>query len=129
MLLLSRGGRLASKEKRRRPHTPISMGYLVRLFALLLFLQQSAQGGDKSWKNGGTDFNTSGNWTGGIPGSGDRAVFSGAVLTQPNLSGSLSIQELYFQGTSTTGYNLTSSSTSIKLTLTNTATGTTSAVD
>jgi hypothetical protein len=37
---------------------------------------------DKTWKNSGTDFNTNGSWNStGAPGTSDRAVFSGAMLT------------------------------------------------
>src|SRR5256885_4766267 len=130
MLLLSRGRRLGFSSEAGRPRTLIPVGYLVRVFALVLILQQSTQASDKTWKNSGTDFNTSANWNpSGVPGSGDRAVFNAAMSVQPNLSAALTIQELYFSGTSTSGYNLTSSSTSIKLTLTNTGTGTTSAID
>src|SRR5438128_2290270 len=129
MLLLSRGRRLRFSLAARRSRFRI-LGRLLRLIALLLLLEQSAEASDKTWKNSGTDFNTSTSWNpSGAPGSADRAVFSSAMSVQPNLSASLTIQELYFSGTSTSGYDLTSSSTSIKLTLTSTRTRTTSAID
>jgi fibronectin-binding autotransporter adhesin len=85
---------------------------------------QAMQAADRTWNNAGTDFNTGTNWTGGLPGTGDRGVFSAAVGNQPNLSSSLTIQGLSFTAT---GYNLTSSNTSTALTLTNTGTTTTTA--
>src|SRR5207237_1252976 len=130
MLLLSRRRRLCFSLAARRSRSPILVSRLLRLLVLLLLVQHSTRASDKTWKNSGTDFNTSANWNpSGVPGSGDRAVFNAAMSVQPNLSAALTIQELYFSGTSTSGYNLTSSSTSIKLTLTNTGTGTTSAID
>src|SRR5437016_6415680 len=130
MLLLSRWRRLSLSFEASRPRIPISIGHLVRFLALLFVLQQSAYASDKTWKNSGTDFNNSTNWNpSGVPGSGDRAVFSSAMSVQPNLSASLTIQELYFSTTTASGYDITSSSTSIKLTLTNAGTGTTSAID
>lgn len=89
----------------------------------------SAQAGNKTWSNNGTDFNTGGNWAGGVPGTNDVAVFNVAMSKQPNLSASLTIQELNFSTTASSGYDLTSSNTSIKLTLTRTGTGTTSAIN
>src|SRR5438477_8020616 len=130
MLLLSRGRRLRfSLFEASRPRSLILTGRLVRLFALLLLLQQSAQAANKTWSNSGTDFNTTGNWSGGVPGSSDVAVFNSAAVKQPNLSSSLTIQELNFSTSTSSGYDLTSSSTSIKLTLANTGTGTTSAIN
>ena len=97
--------------------------------ALLISLPTLLSAANRTWSNTGTDFNTAGNWSGGVPGSGDVAVFSSAATKQPNLSASLTIQELNFSTTSSSGYDLTSSSTSIKLTLTNTGTGGTSAIN
>jgi len=98
--------------------------------ALLIFTPQRVLATDRVWKNTATAFNSSGSWTpSGIPGSSDVADFNSAMITQPNLSGSLTIQELFFSTTTASGYDLTSSNTSVKLTLTNTGTGTTSAID
>ena len=75
------------------------------------------------WANTGTDFNDGGSWVGGIaPGAGDVAAFDAAVVTQPNLSTSLSISGLYFSGAGTSGYNIPNTSTE---TFTLTAFGTT----
>jgi|GEM_PF-5090489 len=67
----------------------------------------------RDWNNSGTDFNTDANWsatTGGVaPGAGDVAWFTSAKSTDPNLSASLSIAGLYFQSTSSSGYNITRS--------------------
>jgi autotransporter-associated beta strand protein len=80
--------------------------------------------GESDWKNlGGTDWNTGTNWTavsgGAPPAAGDVAWFKTAFSSgQPNLSASTSIAGIYFNSTGTSGYDITSSSTSIKLTLT-----------
>lgn len=78
------------------------------------------------WKNtnvGVTDFNAGPSWTSGVaPGAGDVAAFSGAQVSQPNLTANTSISGLYFSGAGTNGYDLTRTSTQ---TLTLTATGTT----
>src|SRR6266568_8688852 len=118
MLLLASGGR-------RR-----SLVFLRPLLLVFLTSASSTFATDKVWKNTSTTFNSSGSWNpSGIPGSGDVADFNAAMLMQPNLSGSLTIQELYFSTTTASGYDLTSSNTGVKLTLTNTGTGTTSAID
>jgi fibronectin-binding autotransporter adhesin len=84
----------------------------------------------RTWNNTGTDFNSGGSWMGGVvPGAGDVAVFNVARVTNPNLSASLTIQELNFSTAASSGYDLTSSTTSIKLTLTNIGTGATSAIN
>jgi autotransporter-associated beta strand protein len=98
--------------------------------ALLIFSPQRVLAIDKVWKNTSTNFNASGSWTpSGIPGSGDVADFNSAMVSQPNLSGSLTIQELNFSVAASSGYDLTSSNTGVKLTLTNTGTGATSAIN
>lgn len=90
--------------------------------------------GESDWKNtGGTDWNTGTNWTAvtgsAPPVAGDVAWFKTAFASgQPNLSASTSIAGLYFGdkagGIASSGYDITSSSTSVKLTLTGTATTT-----
>lgn len=96
---------------------------------IALLLGPSAYAANRTWNNTAADFNTAGSWTGGVPGSGDVALFNAARTTNPNLSGSLTIQQLNFSTTTASGYNLTSSSTIIKLTLTNTGTGAGSAIN
>src|SRR2546430_17383145 len=125
MLLLSCGDglRFSVAICRRR----FAIACLLPLFALL---PQSAQAANRTWGNTGTNFNSGTSWSGGTaPGSSDTAVFSSAAITQPNVSGSLTIQELNFSTTSSSGYDLTSSNTGVKLTLTNTGTGATSAIN
>ena len=102
---------------------------LILATLTLLLLGHVAYAANKTWSNTGTDFNTTGNWSGGAPGIGDVAVFDVAMVMNPNLSASLTIQELSFSTAGASGYDLTSSSTSIKLTLTNTGTGTSSAIN
>lgn len=84
---------------------------------------------NKTWNNTGTDFNTTGNWTGGTPTSADVAVFNASAITQPNLSSSLTIQALNFSTTTSSGYDLTSSNIGTALTLTNTGTGSAGAIN
>ena len=43
--------------------------------------------------------------------AGDVAAFSGAAVTQPNLTSNTSIAGLYFSGTGTSGYTLTRTAT------------------
>jgi fibronectin-binding autotransporter adhesin len=89
--------------------------------------------GESLWINAGNDFNTAANWTGiagghAPPQAGDVAWFQSAVSNKaPNLSSNASsigtLSGLYFNGTAASGYSITSSTTSIKFTLT--ATGAT----
>ena len=69
-----------------------------------------------SWGNTNVDFNANGSWSGGTaPGISDVGVFSSATVTaQPNVTANKSVSGLSF---TTGGWNLTSSSTSIKLSL------------
>jgi autotransporter-associated beta strand protein len=69
----------------------------------------------------GTDYNMAANWTGGLPGTGDAAVFSSAVTFQPILSAPITNQQIRFT-TLTGGWTLSGSSA---LTLTSTGTGAT----
>jgi CSLREA domain-containing protein len=63
----------------------------------------------RTWNNTGTDFNTTGNWTGGTPGTGDVGLFSTTGPgTQPNLSANLTIAGLRFTA-ATSGYDITNS--------------------
>jgi len=75
------------------------------------------------WANTGTDFNSNGDWIGGAaPGNADIARFSSAKVFDPNLSASLTIQDLTF---AIDGYTLTNSG-GAALTLTNTGSNDTS---
>src|SRR5437667_5568290 len=125
MLLLSCGDglRFSVAICRRR----FAIACLLALFALL---PQSAQAANTTWGNTGTNFNSGTSWSGGTaPGSNDTAVFNVAAITQPNVTGSLSIKTLNFSTTASSGYDLTSSNTGVKLTLTNTGTGASSAIN
>jgi autotransporter-associated beta strand protein len=119
---------------KRSSSSLISFPFIVRVLGVLTIAvslpEQSAHATDKVWKNGNPNFNSNGAWSpSGVPGPGDVAVFDVAMSVDPNLSGSLTIQELNFSTTASSGYDLTSSNTGIKLTLTNTGTGTTSAIN
>ena len=96
---------------------------------LTALLGHCAYAANKIWNNTGTDFNSPGSWIGGVPGIGDAAVFDVVRVTNPNLSASLTIQQLNFSTAAASGYDLTSSNTSINLTLTNTGTGASSAIE
>ena len=76
---------------------------------------------DQTWSNTGTDYNMAANWTGGLPGTGDAALFSSAVTNQPILSAPITNQQIRFI-TLTGGWTLSGSSA---LTLTSTGTGAT----
>ena len=82
--------------------------------------------GESDWGNAsGTDWNTVANWTGVAGGSappapGDVAWFTGAKVTDPNLSSSVSISGLYFSATNSSNYTL-SNSNDATLTLTGSA--------
>src|ERR1700680_4452339 len=91
-------------------------------------LGPSVQAATQNWQNSGTDFNTAGNWSSGVPGPADTARFNSAMGTQPNLSASLTINNLNFTSAGV-GYDLRSSNTGIKLTLMRTGTGGASAID
>jgi autotransporter-associated beta strand protein len=68
-----------------------------------------------SWANTGTDWNAGASWTGGVaPGSGDIATFSSAATMQPNVTANTSVSGV---SVTSSGYDITSSSSSIKLTL------------
>jgi hypothetical protein len=69
--------------------------------------------GETDWKNTGTDWNTGTNWTAvtgsAPPAAGDVAYFKTAEMTNPNLSASASIAGIYFNGTASSGYDITAS--------------------
>src|SRR6185436_9107909 len=88
-----------------RRRTFVAIVVLMGL-AIVVFVVQAA---NRTWANTGTDFNAGASWGGTPPGSGDVAVFSTAEVTQPNLSASLTIQELNFSAVGASGYDLTSS--------------------
>ncbi|MEY2480190.1 MAG: hypothetical protein QOI04_1117 [Verrucomicrobiota bacterium] len=62
----------------------------------------------RTWNSLGTDWNTSANWTGGAPvASGAVGVFTTVESVQPNLSASVSIAGILFQGVGTFNYDIT----------------------
>jgi fibronectin-binding autotransporter adhesin len=101
---------------------------IVATVAAALGISHGARAAERDWANTGTDFNTGANWGGTAPGAGDVAWFKVAEVTNPNLSTSLSIAGFYFGdklgGTTSSGYDITSSSAAIAFTLTGTATTT-----
>ena len=112
------------------PSFPSILRVLGVLTLAVSLPEQSAEAANQTWQNSGTDFNTAGNWSGGVvPGPNDVARFNVVMGTQPNLTVSRTIQELNFSAATSSGYDLTSSNTGIKLTLTNTGSGGTSAIN
>jgi len=82
-------------------------------------LSPSAFAAARTWGNTGTDFNTAGNWVEGTaPGTSDHAVFNTAATQQPNLSTSLTIQQVLFSTAAASPYTLSSSGSNVRLTLT-----------
>src|SRR6266404_643196 len=100
----------------------------LRILAIWLLIQQPAHAANRTWSNTATDFNNGASWGGTAPGVNDVAIFSNAMVTQPNLSASLATTQLKFSTTASSGYDITSSNTSIKLTLTSTGTTTSSVI-
>lgn len=76
---------------------------------------------ERDWANtaGNTDFNSTTSWSAGVvPTAGDVAWFKAAEVVNPNLSSSVSIAGLYFNGTTSSGYDVTSSNSGVVFTLT-----------
>lgn len=76
----------------------------------LFLLSESAHATARAWANtaGNTDFNSGTSWVGGIaPGLGDVGRFDAAAVAQPNLSSSVSIAGLFFNGGLVSGYDVT----------------------
>lgn len=74
-----------------------------------------------TWNNTGTDYNSAGSWTGGVP-TGAVADFTAVAVNSPNLSASVSSSQLRFTGAGS-GYTL-GGNAGTALTLTGTGTGT-----
>lgn len=83
--------------------------------AMVVVLAGSAQAATKTWAPSTTDFNLTTNWTGGLPTSADVATFTGAAGTQPNLTGNITTQSLFFSSAASSGYSLTRTAGSLTL--------------
>jgi len=94
-----------------------SFAYFCILAPISIVVSPCAYAAPKIWAPGTTDFNLTTNWTGGLPGSGDIATFTGAAGTQPNVTANITVSGLNFSTAASSGYNLTSSGSTIKLTL------------
>ena len=102
----------------RRNNTMKTQNLLLKLLivpAMVVVLAGSAQAATKTWAPGTTDFNLTSNWTGGLPNSADVATFTGAAGTQPNLTGNITTQSLFFSTTASSGYSLTRTAGSLTL--------------
>jgi fibronectin-binding autotransporter adhesin len=66
------------------------------------------------WNNSGTDYNSTGSWTGGVvPSGNNNAAFNVAEVTQPNLSASVSISGIVFSTTGAFGYDITRTNSAV----------------
>jgi len=93
--------------------------------ALVFGASRSVQAAHYEWVNTGTDMNAAASWNrAAVPVAADVMYFNGLAMANPNLSSSLTVTQLVFSGT---GYNL-SSSPGQALTVTNTGTATTNAM-
>ena len=117
---------LSSKPRRNSP----ALFFVIILIASTLLLAPKARPANRNWQNTGTDWNTGTSWSGNqVPVAGDTATFQVAKVTNPNLSASDTISILNFSTAASAGYDITSSNTGIKLTLTSTGTTTSSAIN
>lgn len=98
---------------------------VLAAIAMTLASSLSVRAASLNWINTGTDMNTGTSWNRqSVPTSGDSVYFNGAGGINPNLSASLTLQQLVFSGS---GYNLSTSSGQT-ITLTNTGTATSNAL-
>ena len=104
-----------------------TLNWILGVIAGGWFFTITAQAATKTWSNSGTDYNAGASWGGTAPGTGDNALFNGTAVTQPKLSASIANQGLTF---GSTGLNYVLSATSpFALTLSNTGTGSSSAIN
>lgn len=82
--LRSYASRCLSFPVRSSHRAPLPIAVAV---AAAVALSQSSQAATKTWNNAGTDWNTAGNWTGGLPAAADIALFDSTFANQPSLSG------------------------------------------
>lgn len=86
------------------------------LLTLLFLAPQLVFGADTVWTGAtNTTWSTSTNWTGGVPGAADNAVFNSTFSNQPNLTGNRSTGGIWMTGS--VGQNVTISGGSNTLTL------------
>lgn len=84
---------------------------VVTVLSSIVFVVLAAQ---SVWNNTGTDYNSTGSWTGGVVPSGNNvAAFNVVEATQPNLSASVSISGLAFTTTGASGYSITRTSSAV----------------
>ena len=101
---------------------PLAVAQAVAATLLLLGFA-TAHAEDRTWANTGTDYNTSANWTGGLPTATDAASFNSIATNQPNLSAPITNQQIRFAAP--VGGGVWTLSGGSALTLTSTGTGTT----
>lgn len=90
--------------------------FLAFLFAMLVHPIKG-----QTWRDLGTDFNTSSNWsTDAVPGSADQATFGASGNRSPNLSAPATINGIYFLS-NTSDYSLSSSGSALTLLSTSTS--------
>jgi len=88
---------------------------LLPLFLALAVTGGSAMAATQTWTNtpsGTASFNSGASWLSGTaPAAGDIATFAATGTAQPVLNSSLSIGQLFFSTTTSSGYDLTGSGT------------------
>jgi fibronectin-binding autotransporter adhesin len=86
-----------------------SLTSLLTIPVAVLALASATHAADKIWSNAGTtDFNQTTNWTGGLPGTGDAALFDAASPSvQPATTAPITIQQIRF---TTNGWTLSGGS-------------------
>ncbi len=75
----------------------------VAVFLLGTVVLQAA---NSTWLNIGADFNADGNWSAGVPGANDQAIFDSPMVVNPFLGASHSIGQLNFSAADAAGYTL-----------------------
>ena len=96
--------------------------------AVFLATTENSGAAVRTWNPANTNFNDGGNWTGGLPGAGDNATFTGAAGIQPQVTLNISVLNVNFSTTASSGYLLSSTGGAV-LTLLSTGTGTSSAIN
>lgn len=81
----------------------------VALGTTMAWSTPGALAANSTWQNTDTDFNTPGNWSDGLPGSADQAIFATVASKQPNLGASYSVGQLNFSTVGSNGYAITAS--------------------
>ncbi|MDF3056303.1 MAG: hypothetical protein K0R17_518 [Rariglobus sp.] len=97
-------------------NAPLRRFYLLASLSSVLAIPAGLHAASSTWSNsGGTDFQTAGNWSAGVPGvtgtsntsNADIATFGGTSVANPNVSANWTLAQLLFN-TTASGYDITS---------------------